>query len=42
LGHGGASETGGVPLPKPGVGVTSSFDPSVFPDRRILGGVDWT
>jgi hypothetical protein len=23
-------------------GVTSSFDPSVFPDRRILGGVDWT
>ena len=41
LGQGGASETGAVPLSEPCVGVTSSFDPAVFPVRRVLGGVNW-
>ena len=37
-----ASETGAVPLSKPGVRIASSVDPAVFPDRRVLGGIDWT
>ena len=37
----GASEAGAVPLSEPRVGVASSVDPAVLPDRRVLGGVDW-
>ena len=40
LDHGGASETGAVPLSEPRVGVAPSFDPAVFPDRRVVGRVD--
>jgi len=40
LAQGGASETGAVSLSEPRVGVTSSLDQAVFPDRRVLG-VDW-
>jgi integrase len=36
-----ASEAGAVPLSEPCVGVAPSFDPAVFPDCRVLGGVDW-
>ena len=42
LDQGGASETGAVPLSKSDVRITSSIDPAVFPDRRVLGGIDWT
>ena len=41
LDRGGPSEAGAVPLSEPHVGVASSFDSAVFPDRRILGGIDW-
>jgi len=41
LGQGGASEAGAIPLPEPRYGVTACFDPPVFPDRRVLGWVDW-
>ncbi len=37
----GPPKTGAVPLSEPGVGVPSCVDPAVFPDRRVLGGVDW-
>src|SRR5450755_3187743 len=35
LDHGGPSEAGAVPLSEPRYGVASSFDPAVFPDRRV-------
>jgi hypothetical protein len=38
LDHGGPSEAGAVPVSEPCCGVASSFDPAVFPDRRVLGG----
>ena len=38
----GALEGGAVPLSKPSVRIASTVDTAVFPDRRVVGGVDWT
>ena len=40
-GRGRPSEAGAVPLSEPRYGVAPSFDPAVFADRRVRGGVDW-
>ena len=39
---GGPAEAGAIPLPEPHVGVAPSFDSAVLPNRRCLGGIDWT
>jgi hypothetical protein len=39
---GGPAEAGAIPLPEPHVGVAPSFDSAVLPNRRRLGGIDWT
>src|ERR1700687_5987768 len=36
----GAFEAGAVPFSKPSVGVTASFDATVFADRRVVGRVN--
>ena len=30
-----------APLSEPRYGIATSVDPAIFPDRRVLGGVDW-
>ena len=39
--HGCPSETGAVPVSEPCVGVAPSLNPAIFPDRWVLGEVDW-
>ena len=39
--HGGPTEARAVPLSEPRYRIAASVDPAIFPDRRVLGGVDW-
>lgn len=39
--HGGPTEARAVPLSEPRYRIAASVDPTIFPDRQVLGGVDW-